>query len=190
MSITRRPVTQAWIVLRADDPEAVSAFAVARTRLAAGRRLVELRRARLVELTGTQRPRRQVERLLHASCQFYNPHKERCSLRASPSEPLPEAADDACVLVWERGGERRGAAERWWRHETGEDIEVREGVVWMLRFSPGIEPAEAAGELTRVRDARHGLLCNPWSQASRLGNASTELPWIDAGADASPGGAA
>ena len=47
------PVTQAWIELNADDPEAVSAFGVAQSRLAAGRGLTELRRVRLVEIVGT-----------------------------------------------------------------------------------------------------------------------------------------
>ena len=189
MNTTHPGVTQAWIELRSDDPEAVSAHAVARARLASGRSLVELRRARLVEIAGTRRARAEVEALLHASSQFYNPHKERCSLRTSAAESTPSPKDAELVLVWERGAERRGAAERWWRHETGEDVEVREGVVWMLRFAPGVLAPEATRDLTRVRDARHGLLCNPWSQACRTGIGSAELPWIQPGADASTGGA-
>src|SRR5437867_845690 len=169
MTLRPLPVTQAWIELNADDPEAVSAFGVARARLASGRALTELKRARLVEISGTRRPLAEVEQLLHASSQFYNPHKERCSLRVSTADPLPCPSDAVLVVVWEREGERRGAAERWWRHETGEEVEVREGIVWMLRFAAEVDRLEAARGLTRVRDARHGLLCNPWSQVSRAG---------------------
>jgi len=188
MTVGLLPVTQAWIELNADDPEAVSAFGVARARLATGRALTELKRARLVEIAGTRRPRAEVEALLHASSQFYNPHKERCSLRVSTADPLPCPPDAVLVVVWEREGERRGAAERWWRHETGEEVMVREGVVWMLRFAAEVDAADAARELTRVRDARRGLLCNPWSQACRADVRSAELPWIEPGADAPPGG--
>ena len=182
------PVTQAWIELNADDPEAVSAFGVAQSRLASGRGLTELRRVRLVEIVGTRKPRAEVAALLHGSSQFYNPHKERCSLRDSTRDRVPGPADAVLVVVWEREGERRGAAERWWRHETGEPVQVREGVVWMLRFAADVDGEEAARELTRVRDARHGLLCNPWSQACRTGVTSAELPWIEPAADSPPGG--
>ena len=41
---------------------------------------------------------------------------------------MPIEPREIVVLVTERDGERRPAAERWWRHETGKDIEVREGV--------------------------------------------------------------
>ncbi len=190
VQVGTRGVVQAWIELRADDPEAVSAFAVARARLGSGRGLLELGRVRLVEITGSGRAQRDVERLLHASSQFYNPHKERCSLRVAAADPLPGPSDAVRVLVWERGSERRAAAERWWRHETGENVEVREGVLWMLRFATGVDAAASARELTRVRDARHGLLCNPWSQESRLDVASAEPPWIDPAADAMHGGGA
>jgi hypothetical protein len=181
------PQFQAWIELRSDDPEAVSALGVARARLASGRGLLGLGRARLVEIAGSRRTPDDVAALLHASTQFYNPHKERCTLRDSDATPLPAPKDAVLVVVWERDGERRGAAERWWRHETQEEVEVREGVVWMLRFAPGIGAADAVGgeaqgaalELANVRDGRHGLLCNPWSQASRLASAATPLPWID-----------
>src|SRR2546425_883576 len=87
MTKPKRGVMQAWVELRADDPEAKSAHAVARARLASGKALAELRRARLVEIAGTRRSRSDVEALLHASSQFYNPHKERCSLRASAADP-------------------------------------------------------------------------------------------------------
>jgi len=182
-------VMQAWIELRADDPEAVSAFAVARDGLGLGRDLEELRRARLVEIVGSGRSRQQVDALLHRSTQVYNPHKERCVVRDSAAAPLPGPADAERVVVWERGGERRPAVERWWRHETGETVEVREAVVWMVRFAPGVETTEAARNLARLRDARHGLLCNPWSQSLRTGVTHAGLPWIDPGADERAGGA-
>ena len=188
MATVMAPVMQAWIELRADDPEAVSAFAVARAGLAAAGGLEELRRARLVEITGSARSREQVDALLHASTQVYNPHKERCTLRAGAADPLPGPDRAEYVVVWERDGDRRPAVERWWRHETGESIEVREAVVWVVRFAPGIEAASAARELAQLRDARHGLLCNPWSQCMRAGPSPAELPWIRTGAHARPGG--
>ena len=48
---------QAWIERIGDDPEVFSALSVARSRLAAGRGLRGLRRARLVELEGSRRTR-------------------------------------------------------------------------------------------------------------------------------------
>src|SRR5882762_9801578 len=102
MSLERLPVTQAWVELNTDDPEAVSALGVARARLASGRALIDLKRARLLEISGTRRPRAEVEALLHASSQFYNPHKERCALRVSSADPLPCSADAVLVVVWER----------------------------------------------------------------------------------------
>jgi len=174
-------VVQAWIEPRADDPEATSALEVARTRLDTGRALAELRRARLIEITGAPREADRIAALLHASTQFYNPHKERCTLRLEPDDPLPGPPGAELVVVWERGGERRPAAERWWRHETGDTVQVREALVWQLRFEPGADAAAAAHELALLRDARHGLLCNPWSQASRDGVARAGLPWIDPG---------
>jgi hypothetical protein len=53
------------------------------------------------------------------------------------------------VLVWERGGARRPAAERWWRHETGETVAVCEGVVWALRFAVGTDAAERCASWRR-----------------------------------------
>ena len=181
-------VKQAWIELLADDPEAVSARSVARAALAAGRGLEELRRARLFEITGSGRSREQVSALLHGSTQVYNPHKERCVVRASAADPLPGPAGVERIVVWERDGERRPAVERWWRHETAETVEVREAVVWMVRFAPGVETAAAARDLARLRDARHGLLCNPWSQAMRIGVTTAAWPWIDPAADERAGG--
>ena len=168
-------VLQAWITLRADDPEAVSALGVARQ---ADARLSELRRTRLIEIRGSRRSVADALALLHASTQFYNPHKERCVLRDHDSAPLESGAQAGRVVVWERGDERRVAAERWWRHETGEPVEVREATVWELTCQPaGATPAVVA-ELARVRDARHGLLCNPWSQEHRVLSAAAPLPWI------------
>ena len=71
------------------------------------------------------------------------------------------------------------AAERWWRHETGKDIEVREGVAWVMAFE-GLEtdPAGAAADLAVVRDRRHGLLCNPHAQEHRVAAGTIPLPWM------------
>lgn len=168
-------VLQAWITLRADDPEAVSALGVARQ---ADARLSELRRTRLIEIRGSHKSVAEALALLHASTQFYNPHKERCVLRDRDSAPLGSATQAGRVVVWERGDERRAAAERWWRHETGESVEVREATVWELACQPAAAAPAVVAELARVRDARHGLLCNPWSQEHRVLDAAEPLPWI------------
>jgi hypothetical protein len=172
-------VAQAWIELRSDDPEATSALAVARAHLPAGRALKSLRRMRLFELTGPLPPRAILEGLLHRSIQFYNPHKERCVVRASAADAAPLAADERVVLVFDRGEERRAGAERWWRHETGRDIEVREGTAWAMSFEPQeTDPAGATAELAVVRDRRHGLLCNPHAQDHRVAEGKIPLSWI------------
>jgi len=175
MTIAVRPIVQAWITLRADDPEAVSAALVARSAPGIGRGLVALERRRLIEIAGTPREDEQVAALLHGSTQFYNPHKEHCAVGPGGG---PDAARSVQAVVWERGGERRAAAERWWRHETGEDVEVREAVVWSARFDAGVDGATAMRELVELRDSRHGLLCNPWSQQSRISPQAP--PWIAA----------
>lgn len=169
-------VAQAWIELKADDPEAVSALAVARAHLPVGHRLTGLRRVRLMEIAGALPGREQVESLLHHSTQFYNPHKERCTVRIAAGDPAPLEADHRAVLVVDREGARRGAAERWWKHETGEDVEVREGTAWVVRLA---QPQEGdLEELTLVRGRRHGLLCNPHSQDCRLAEGTVPLPWL------------
>jgi hypothetical protein len=176
---TRRTATrvaQVWVSMKADDPEAISALAVARTRLAAGRELVALSRMRLIELRGSLPTRPRLERLLHGSIQFYNPHKERCLVRTTLRDASPASASQHVVVVTERGGERRLAAERWWLHETGSNIEVREGVAWLLEFAAGaLAPLD---DLITVRDRRHGLLCNPHSQDARTASGRLPLPWI------------
>lgn len=176
-----RAHAQAWVELLADDPEAFSALEVARRRLPAGRRLAGLRRLRLIELAGALPERAEIETLLHRSTRFYNPHKERCMLRATPGEPAPVGADERVVLVTERGGERRAGAERWWRHETGGRVEVREGTAWVLAFEPGTGAAAEAADaesLAIVRDPQHGLFCNPHSQDARSADASVPFPWL------------
>jgi len=168
---------QAWIVLRADDPEAVSALGAARAWLDSGRGLASLRRLRLFELQGRLPGRDELETLLHRSTQFYNPAKESCVLRFEPADPTPAGPGEEALLVWERGGERRPAAERWWHHETGQRIEVREGVAWLLRSgNPGQTHADAAS-LAVLRDRRHGLLCNPHAQEHRAAGATVPMPW-------------
>jgi hypothetical protein len=180
MSEGTKRVMQAYVELLAEDPEAVSALAIARGRLAAGRRLRSLRRVRVFELSGSLPSRAQVEALLHRSTRFYNPAKERCTVRTTEREPAPFARDESLVLVVDRGLERRPAGERWWKHETGEKVEVREGTVWALAFEPGEDAAARAGELAEVRDRRHGLFANPHFQDWRPGAGATPpWPWLE-----------
>lgn len=171
-------VAQAWIELETDDPEAVSALTVARAHLPVGPRLTGLRRLRLMEIAGALPGREQVESLLHHSTQFYNPHKERCTVRVAAGDPAPFDAADRAVLVVEREGARRAAAERWWLHETGESVEVREGTAWVVRLAQP-QPGDLE-DLTLVRGRRHGLLCNPHSQDCRLAEGAVPVPWLSA----------
>jgi hypothetical protein len=170
---------QAWIEPLADDPEATSALAVARDRLAAGRALEGLRRMRIFELSGALPERAALEGLLHRSIQFYNPAKERCTLRLDRHEPAPLTGGEIGVLVLERTGERRPAAERWWHHETGAAAEIREGVAWALRIA-GAGAERTAHDLAILRDREHGLLCNPHWQDARIAAGEVPLPWITA----------
>ena len=171
---------QAWVELRAEDAEAESALAVARARLAAGATLKALRRVRLFELSGSLPAQAAAEELLHRSTRFYNPAKERCTVRANASGATPFRADEQLVLVVERGAERRAAAERWWKHETGEKVEVREGLVWALSFEPGTDAAAEAAALASVTDRAHGLLSNPHFQDWRPGvGAAPPWGWLD-----------
>jgi hypothetical protein len=171
---------QAYVELVTEDPEATSAREVARGRLAAGRRLQRLRRVRVFELSGELPAREEVEQLLHRSTRFYNPAKERCALRASEREPAPFAAGEALVLVLDRGLERRPAGERWWKHETGGKVEVREGTVWALAFEPGEDAQARARELAELEDRQHGLFANPHFQDWRPGEgASPPWPWLE-----------
>ena len=175
----KRSVAQAWIEPVNDDPEAVSALAVARAHLYGGRALRSLRRLRLIEMSGLLPARAGLEELLHRSIQFYNPHKERCDVRAAASEGTPVADGEHAVLVFDRGEERRGGAERWWRHETGREVEVREGVVWVMGFEPmETDPRGAAAELAVLRGRRHGLLCNLHAQEYRLATGAIPMPWM------------
>jgi len=185
MSEVRRPqvrkqLMQAFVELLAEDPEATSAREIARERLAAGRRLEGLRRVRVFELSGELPARDEVAKLLHRSTRFYNPAKERCSLRAAEREPAPFAPGEALVLVLDRGLERRPAGERWWKHETGGKVEVREGTVWALAFEPGEQADVRAGELAELKDRQHGLFANPHFQDWRPGQgASPPWPWLE-----------
>lgn len=172
-----RDGAQAWVELKTDDPDALSALATARARLAAGRGLAAVRRFRLFELEGATPGRGELEDLLHRSTWFYNPHKERCTVRTAARDRTPLEASEVAVLVMERDGERRDAAERWWRHETGATVEVREATVWALRFEAGEDAAARAAELAELRDPGHGLLCNPHSQCWALAE-KPPLAWI------------
>jgi hypothetical protein len=157
-------VAHAWVALRAEDPEASSARAVAGEHLEAARQLAGLRRYRVFALRGALPEGGALEDLLHRSTQFYNPSKERCFVRRDAEAPGPVERSEAVALVVERGGDRRAAAERWWRHETGGRIEVREGVAWVMRFDPGADAARLAEELAVARDRGTGLFCNPHAQ--------------------------
>src|SRR5262245_56696444 len=169
-------VAQAWIELVSDDPEAVSALFVARAHLPAGRRLRSLRRLRVFEIRGRLPARDEIESLLHRSTQFYNPHKERCVVRIQEAEAAPLRTGEHAVIVVERGGARRSAAERWWEHETGVEIEVREGTAWALAFEN--EGSSDVEDLMLVRGRRHGLLCNPHSQDCRVAGERVPVPWL------------
>lgn len=176
MSANAEPnVAHAWVALRAEDPEAASAYGVARDRLPAAASLRGLRRYRVFELRGALPATPELEDLLHRSTQFYNPSKERCAVRREDGAPSPVGADEAVVLVVERGGDRRAAAERWWRHETGAKLEVREGVAWVLRFEPGADAARLAAEMATARDRESGLFCNPHAQAADVGTGPPAL---------------
>lgn len=170
---------QAWIELLAEDPAAVSAFEVARERLAAGRRLEALGRARLIELCGALPDAAALEALLHRSSRFYNPHKERCVLRTRDADPAPVPSGAAALLVVERDEERRPATERWWRRETGAAVEVREAVVWMLTFAPGEDAAARSRELAALAGRGSGLFANPASQDWTLAEGAPPLLWIE-----------
>ena len=182
----KHPV-QAWVELKADDPEALSTLEVARSYLDAGRSLESVRRLRLFELTGKLPGADDVHALLQRSTQFLNPHKETCTVRADVTDPAPVANDEWVVLVIERGGDRRAAAERWWHHETGQRIEVREGVAWALKFKSGSE--EKARGLAELRDRAHGLLVNPHFQDGVVAHGDLPLPlWSAASRAAEPRG--
>ncbi len=179
MSGTARPKqAQAWIELKADDPAAVSALGVARARLAAGRTLAHLRRYRVIELQGVLPAVPLLATHLHASTWFFNPHKETCVLRTGREDPLPPGARGEILLIAERGGARRPAAERWWRHAVGGRITVREGVAWALEFSDAAGAAAHAEALLTVRDQAHGLFANPHAQRARRAGAEVPLTWL------------
>ncbi len=183
-----------FVELRATDPEATSALQVARAHLDGGAALLSLRRWRLFELRGEIPAAAELESRLHHSTQFYNPAKERGTVLGEGHGVSPAAPDEALVLVFDRGGERRPAAERWWKHDGGSKVEVREGTVWALRFEGGA-PAEEQVEAIAVTTSRaSGLLCNPHSQEWRWAAAGTQPPldWISrrktARAGRGPGG--
>lgn len=170
---------QAWIESFSDDPEAVSALAVARERLTAGRSLRGLRRITLFELSGPLAGPEALGFLLHRSRQFYNPNKQRCTVRASREPVAIVRPDERLLLVHDADGARRVPAERWWRHETGDDVEVREAVVWSLDFAG--ETTGLVEELAVLRSRRHGLFCNPHAQRFAISGAEPPLPWIKVG---------
>jgi hypothetical protein len=175
-----RSVAQAWIETISDDPEAVSAFAVARRGLGETG-LQSLRRARLIELEGVLPPAAELAERLHDSTRFYNPNKERCHLRVSDADPSPLADGERAVLVFDRGGERREGAERWWKRVTGSAVRVREGTAWIVAGADGAASDALAEQLTEVKDARHGLLCNPHAQEYRPAGKWIPVAWFASG---------
>lgn len=173
-------LAQVFVTLRSGDPEASSALAVARRCLEGGGDVLSLRRLRLFELRGELPDDELFADLLHRSIQFYNPSKETVVLRNAGDAPSPLLPGEAGVLVFERGGERRPAAERWWRHAGGGRIEVREGVVWAVRFGPGDARPGRLEALAVSTGRASGLLCNPHAQEWRMlppGDAPP-LDWI------------
>jgi hypothetical protein len=152
---------------------------VARAHLPGTASVQALRRVRLFELDGDLPAAPKVAELLHRSTQFYNPHKERCHVRTAATEPAPLDRGERAVLVWEREGERRPAAERWWEHQTGTPIVVREGVAWVARIEADGTAEAVLDALVVVRDRRHGLLCNPHAQTHRGAGADVPLPWFE-----------
>jgi hypothetical protein len=170
---------QVFVELRAEDPEAASALAIARERLPAGRALAGVRRFRVFELEGALPEPGALAGRLHGSTQFYNPAKERATLRTAAGDPQPVDPEEVLVLVVDRGGERRPAAERWWRHESGERVAVREGTVWALRFEPGPGAAALAEDLAVTRGRAHGLFANPHFQAHHVcAGGAPPLDWM------------
>ena len=170
---------QAYVELTSADPEATSALGVARERLAAGRTLESVRRLRVFEIAGSALDHDAIAVRLHASTQFYNPARERCVLRTAAHDPVPAGGEEALVLVFERGGERRMPAERWWRHDAGERVEVREGVVWALAFAPGEDAAVRAAELAVTHSRAEGLFANPHVEEHRVcAGAAPPLDWM------------
>ncbi len=194
MSAEPRSHALVFVELRAADPEAVSALQVAHAHLEGGADLAALRRWRIFELRGELPERAELDERLHRSTQFLNPAKERCTIVAGPEDRAPFAAHEAAVLVFDRGGERRPAAERWWRHAGGARIEVREGVAWALSCVGGAPDAAQVERVAVTRSRSRGLLCNPHSQVWRWTAAGEAPPadWISgrktARAGRGPGG--
>ena len=181
VAAAKRTVVQAWVELISEDPEAVSALGVARATLAAGAGLKGLRRLRPFELRGALPAREAVAEMLHRSTRFYNPHKERCTVRAGAGDAAPLAADEFAALVWERDDVRRPAAERWWKHDAGAAIEVREAAVWTMRYDASVDAATRrarAESLLTARDRGHGLLCNPHAQDAVLADGVPPVEWL------------
>jgi hypothetical protein len=175
----RAKAAQAWVELRSADPWAWTALHAIRTHLPEGRPLRSLRRVRMFELSGTLPARGRLEDLLHRSTQFYNPHKEACVLRRVGRDPVPVAAGETTVLVWEREGGRCGSAERWLKRETGKLVRVRESVLWVLGWDPGVSDAERlerTRDLAVLRDRRHGLLANPHAEDVTVHAGAPPLP--------------
>jgi hypothetical protein len=176
--MTAHQYAQVFIELRAHDPEAVSAEQVARRQTPAGA-LARVRRFRLLEVRGAALPERAVlEDLLHRSTRFYNPAKERCRVRIAEADPAPCSDAERMLLVSDRGDERRPAAERWWRHETGQRVQVREGTAWVLEFAPGADAGAGAAALAQVRARREGLFANPHAQDCREAVGAPPLAWF------------
>ena len=174
----RRAVAQAWIEAIAEDPAAVSALAVARRVLAGGEDLRALRRVRLIEIEGALPDAQELALRLHDSTRFYNPHKERCAVRRQGGDASPLAAGERAVLVFDRDGERRPAAERWWKRVTGDTVRVREGTAWVGEAASGARRDALLAGLLPVAGLGSGLLCNAHAQEFRCAEGTVPLPWF------------
>ena len=167
------------VELRAEDPEASSALVVARERLDGGARA-----ARAAALPRVRAARRAAGDATssRSGCTARRsstiPAKERCVVRAGGRRSPSPVAGRARRSCWSSSAAASAgaAAERWWRHETGARVEVREGVVVGAAVRAGRGRARRSARSWRWRaTARHGLFCNPHfagSGASSRGRAA------------------
>ena len=175
-----REVAQAWIETIAQDPAAVSALVIARRTLAGVGDLRSLRRVRLIEIEGRLPDAITLAARLHDSTRFYNPHKERCTVRRLRTDATPLEPTERAALVFDREGERRPASERWWKRVTGDTVRVREGTVWIAGAASADETGAALNMLMPGPGFGQGLLCNANAQEFRRADSTVPLPWFSA----------
>jgi len=153
-----------YVTLRVPDPAAQTALgALARLLGAAAPRGLE--RGRVWLCAGSW------EALDADEGVWHNPNKERL-VRWRPGRPGgfgPPGAGERWVLVRERGSRPEARALRLLA-ERGLDTsgKLLGAQLWRLEFEPGESLDARAAEVAEVRDAAHGLLVNPHSQAFRV----------------------